>query len=78
MEITSDPFVMLQQTLNSAIETLQNPGFEFLFKPTESDFSIKGRPPLLKIKGELGIDRGTLTFMENEFKIQQADRANRI
>lgn len=78
VEFTLDPFVVLKQTLNSAIETLQNPGFEFLFKPTEADFYIRGRPPLLQISGELGIDRGTLTFMENEFKIQQESRANRI
>lgn len=78
VEISMDPFVMLKQALNSTVETLQSPGFEFLFKPTERDFVIQGSPPNLLIGGELGIDRGTMTFMENEFKIEQKSRANRV
>jgi hypothetical protein len=78
VEISYDPIVMLKSVLNSTQETFQSPAFEFLFKPTDEDFEIRGKAPDLKVLGELGIARGSLTFLENEFKISQDNTANRV
>jgi len=67
----SDPITMLENAVKLAQDTLLSPSFEFLFKPTQDDFVIKGPLTELKVKGDLGIDRGTLILMENEFEITQ-------
>jgi hypothetical protein len=73
-----DPMAWLQEALNSARETFLSPAFEFLLKPTENDIAIQSGPEGLQLKGEVGIDRGSLVFMEQEFKIEQEQKVSRV
>jgi hypothetical protein len=65
-----DPTQWLKGAADSAIETLQRPDMYFRLRPTEEDFVLKGTTPDVQLQGDLQIDRGKLTVMENEFEIK--------
>jgi hypothetical protein len=65
----SDPTRWFSDTLASAEETLLQPDISFRMRPTEHDFIIRGTTPALDLRGELAVDRGRITIMENDFDI---------
>jgi hypothetical protein len=67
----ADPNVAhwLQSVADSAIETFQRPDMYFRLRPTDRDFVIRGSSPDINLVGDLVIDQGRMTIMENEFKI---------
>lgn len=73
-----DPTKWLGGIADSAIETLQMPDIFFRLRPTEEDFIIRGTTPDLELLGEISIDRGRLTVMENDFEIKPDQKAARV
>ena len=70
-----DPSQWLKGVADSAMETLQRPDMYFRLRPTAKDFVIQGVTPDIQMLGELSIDRGRITVMENEFEIK-SDRTD--
>jgi hypothetical protein len=65
----SDPTRWLSDALASAKETLLMPDISFRMRPTQEDFVVRGGGSNLELVGELVIDRGRMTIMENDFDI---------
>jgi hypothetical protein len=63
---------------NSYIEDFQRPDLYFRLAPTDTDFLVKGTTPEVDLHGELSIDRGRLTIMEDEFQIKPEGEPARI
>ncbi|MES2201264.1 MAG: hypothetical protein V4498_03345, partial [candidate division FCPU426 bacterium] len=55
--------------VNSVVENYRSPAFEFLLSPTERDFEVQGTLRDPQLTGTLGIQRGALHFLENDFQI---------
>jgi hypothetical protein len=64
-----DPSQWLKGAADSAIETFQRPDMYFRMRPTDQDFVIQGTTPDIQMQGELAINQGRLTVMENDFVI---------
>ena len=50
----------------------------FRLKPTDDDFLVQGETPKVLLSGELAIDRGKITLMENDFEFKPANKPARI
>ncbi len=70
VDITLDPVKLIQSGLASAEESLRNPSMEFKFRPTSQDLSVQGQVPKVSLLGTLAVERGLLTFQENDFIIK--------
>jgi hypothetical protein len=55
---------------NSVRDTLQRPGVFFRLRPTDEDIAIRSGPNGIQLTGELAIDRGRLTLMDNDYEIR--------
>jgi hypothetical protein len=73
-----DPLKWGNDALGSMTDTLQRPDIYFRLAPTDVDFRITGTTPDVELTGELGIDRGRLTIMENEFQFKPEREPARI
>ena len=65
----SDPRKWISDAIESARETLLQPDVSFRLAPTRDDFVIQGITPKLELHGEVAVDRGRMTIMENDFDI---------
>lgn len=66
-----DPSAWLQQTFGNLVESIRRPDLYFRLAPTAQDFLVQGSSPDIRLLGQLAIDRGRITMLENEFQIRQ-------
>ena len=51
-------------------DSVKNPSIQVRLLPTDDSFLIQGQYPSVLLTGNIGLDRGVLTFMQNDFDIQ--------
>ena len=62
----------------SYLEGFRQPDMYFRLAPTDEDFIVQGTTPEVNLHGELSIDRGRVTIMEDEFQIKPTGEPARI
>ncbi|HTB34500.1 MAG TPA: hypothetical protein VK842_06525, partial [bacterium] len=73
-----NPLQWGNDALGSMLENFQRPDMYFRLAPTATDFVLQGTTPEVDLHGELSIDRGRLTIMEDEFQIKPDGEPARI
>jgi hypothetical protein len=64
-----DPRKWFSDTLQSAEQSLLQPGVSFRMAPTQEDFLIQGTVPDLHLQGELEVERGRISILSNDFNL---------
>ncbi|HTB21655.1 MAG TPA: translocation/assembly module TamB domain-containing protein [bacterium] len=64
-----DPRKWFSGVLQTAEESLLQPGVSFRMAPTQQDFLVQGTVPDLHLQGELEVARGRISILSNDFNI---------